>query len=189
MDIELIKEKVVSLVIRGKEKGTISINEIYEVLPPELFPPKKIPMIIENLKMLGIKVQKTYDELKQDLDGMRLANEVSDILTKENSEDNINGSLVLLGCLEIRDNNIWIKQIYEGESLQNYLSNIKQNTIVNLEIDGVSCKWAKMRDGRNGIKTRGIRPVGKSKDLWVKLQERRGELVTIKLIKKKEDNI
>jgi len=37
MDIELIKEKVVSLVIRGKEKGTLSINEIYEVLPTDFW--------------------------------------------------------------------------------------------------------------------------------------------------------
>ena len=183
MDIELIKKKVVSIVIRGKEKGTLSINEIYEVLPTDLLPQKAIFMIIENLKMLGIEIQKPYDELKQDLDGIKLANRVSDILTKENSGDDINGSLVLSGYIEIREKkNIWIKHIYKGESLQNYLLNIKQNTIVNMEIDGFTCKWAKMKDARNGRKTNGIKLVDKSKIFWSKVQERRGELVTIKLI-------
>ena len=182
MDIELIKEKIVSLVIRGKEKGTLSINEIYEVLPTDLLTQKEIFMILKKFKMLGIKIQKPHDELKQDLDGIKLANMVSNILTKENSGGDINGLLVLSGYIEIRENNLWIKHIYKGESLKNYLLNIKQNTIVNMEIDGLTCKWAKMKDGRDGRKTSGIKLVGKSKSFRLKLQKRRGELVTIKLI-------
>lgn len=182
MDIELIKEKVVSLVIRGKEKGTLSVNEIYEVLPTDLLTQKEIFMIFKNFKMLGIKIQKPDNELKQDLDGIKLANMVSNMLTKENSGNDINDLSVLSGYIEIREKNFWIKHIYKGESLKNYLLNIKQNTIVNMEIDGFTCKWAKMKDGRDGRKTSGIKPIGKSKEFWVRLQERRGELVAIKLI-------
>ncbi len=47
---------------------------------------------------------------------------VSNMLTKEN---NGNDLLTLSGYIEIRDENFWIKYIYKGESLKNYLLNIK----------------------------------------------------------------
>ena len=74
----------------------------------KLIDPKKFFMIFVNLKISGITIPKTHDELKQDLDGIKSANMLPNMLTKENSGYDINGLMGLFGYIEEGEENTWI---------------------------------------------------------------------------------
>lgn len=49
-------------------------------------------------------------------------------------------------------------------------------------VDGVRGQWCKMRDGKDGRSTPGLRPVGRAQSFWQSLFEsRRGDSVSIEL--------
>ena len=55
----------------------------------------------------------------------------------------------------------------------------QEGAVIRLEVDGVPGTWVKMDDGKDGRPTPGIRPVGSYRDQWHKLQERRGDIVSL----------
>ena len=81
----------------------------------------------------------------------------------------------------VRDVVIWTKHVHGGDTAQR-LSGLPGDTEVTLVVDGVSGRWCKMRDGRDGRRTAGLRPVGRAQSFWQSLFEsRRGESVSIEL--------
>ena len=85
-----------------------------------------------------------------------------------------------MGLVEIRDHAIWIKHIHGDNDLVEKLSSLTAGSLIELEIDGVKGIWKKMDDGKDGRPTNGIKGLGKGKNHWHGLQDRRGDLVTIK---------
>ncbi len=76
---------------------------------------------------------------------------------------------------------IWSKHI-QGGDLSDRLLALRGGETVSLVVDGVKGSWCKMRDGKDGRPTPGIRPVGNAQKFWQELfQSRKGEAVTITL--------
>jgi len=81
----------------------------------------------------------------------------------------------------VRDVVIWTKHVHGGDTAQR-LSGLPGDAEVTLIVDGVRGRWCKMRDGKDGRPTAGLRPVGRAQSFWQTLFEsRRGESVSIEL--------
>jgi hypothetical protein len=184
MNKEIQKQLIAELVIQGKEQGYLYLNDIYEYLPANSLSIEQLDKVINIFKNMGIKVIKPVDEGKKlkDSDTEQMVDMISELAfpESENIENAVNSEL--RGYVEVRDNSLWIKHIYQCETLQKILLEMKQNILVELELDGVKGQWIKMSDGKDGRKTNGIKPIGNTKKFWLKMQKRRGELVSIKKI-------
>ncbi len=80
----------------------------------------------------------------------------------------------------IRDDAIWIKHIEGNPELQERIRALKPEQILDLEVDGVVGKWARMRDGRDGRPTYGIKPVSQMREVWKRMRAAKtGQMVPI----------
>jgi hypothetical protein len=82
-----------------------------------------------------------------------------------------------VGTLEVRDSVVWIKHISGSNNLVDQMNSLEAGEQIELEIDGETGIWERMRDGKDGRPTYGIKPVGPAKDMWEGLA--RGTWVTI----------
>ncbi|EHK57462.1 hypothetical protein [Allomesorhizobium alhagi] len=89
--------------------------------------------------------------------------------------------------IEIRDDVIWAKHLKASPALYNAVVNLPEEETINLAVDGIVGKWARMRTGADGRPTLGIKPVGAMATVWKRLQERRGEKVRVSWPDDEED--
>jgi hypothetical protein len=80
----------------------------------------------------------------------------------------------------INDNSIWVKNIEAGQKLCDRIMQMKPGDLVDLEVDGIVGKWERMRDGKDGRPTLGIKPVAEMREIWKQMQRRRGEIVKMR---------
>jgi hypothetical protein len=85
-----------------------------------------------------------------------------------------------MSIVEIRDHSLWPKHIHGNDALKDRLINLEEGGLVELEIDGFRGMWKKMDMGKDGRSVPGIKAIGKAQEHWHGLQDRRGELVSIK---------
>lgn len=88
-----------------------------------------------------------------------------------------------MAYVEIRDDAMWTTQIQGGKSLKDRILSLAPGEVIELEIDGIIGAWERMRNGRDGRPTMGIKPIGPMKDVWKRLQLRRGEVVEIREVR------
>jgi len=81
--------------------------------------------------------------------------------------------------LRIRDDAIWAKHIEGDDRLRSAILAMGEGRTIDLEVDGIGGSWVKMRDGKDGRPTDGLRPVGPMRDVWKRMQARRGEVVEV----------
>ena len=81
--------------------------------------------------------------------------------------------------VEIRDDVIWAKHLRESPALYKAVVDLPDGETISLAVDGIVGKWARMRTGRDGRPTLGIRPVGAMATVWSRMQERRGQKVNV----------
>ena len=84
--------------------------------------------------------------------------------------------------VEIRDDAIWATQIEGGKALKQKILSLSEGEVIELEVDGIVGRWEKMRDGRDGRATNGIKPVGPMKEIWKRFQARRGDVVEVRQV-------
>jgi len=84
-----------------------------------------------------------------------------------------------MGYTVIRDNAIWVKSIEGNEALRRRLVDLPGGAAIDLVVDGRIGRWEKMRDGRDGRRTDGIKPIGPMRETWTALQAERGRIVEI----------
>lgn len=85
---------------------------------------------------------------------------------------------------EINDNTLWFKHIAGDPKLVGYLETLASEEVLELEVDGVVGTWQRMRDGRDGRPTRGLKPVSTMKRVWDEwYKTRKGEIVPIRTVK------
>ncbi len=82
--------------------------------------------------------------------------------------------------VEIRDDAIWISHIESGKALQERLMALKAGDSLDLEVNGVVGTWERMRDGRDGRPTPGIKPVAEMRQVWARMREHTGRIVDIR---------
>jgi hypothetical protein len=85
--------------------------------------------------------------------------------------------------LAIRDDAIWATQIEGSKALKQKILSLAEGEVVELEIDGIVGRWEKMRDGKDGRPTNGVKPVGPMKEIWKRFQSRRGDIVEVREVR------
>ncbi len=92
-------------------------------------------------------------------------------------------SLSLTGDVTVRDNVIWLSHIKRSEELRQRLLALQSNQEITLRINGVANTWIKMRDGKDGSSTTGIRPLSEANEQWKAIVESsRGQQIEIELV-------
>lgn len=81
--------------------------------------------------------------------------------------------------IEITDDVIWAKHLRCSPALYSAVTKLGDEETINLSVNGIVGKWAKMRTGSDGRPTFGIKPVGAMATVWKRLQEKRGEKVRV----------
>src|ERR1700731_896635 len=88
-----------------------------------------------------------------------------------------------MAYVEISDDTIWAKQIEGGKALKDKILALAPGEVIELEVDGIVGAWEKMRNGRDGRATMGLKPIGPMKEIWKRLQARRGEVVEVRQVR------
>lgn len=88
-----------------------------------------------------------------------------------------------MATVTIRDDAIWIGHIEGGANLQERLRGLRAGDVVALEVDGVVGTWERMRDGRDGRPTLGIKPISSTKAVWAEMRQKTGQSVPIREVK------
>lgn len=83
--------------------------------------------------------------------------------------------------VRINDEAIWLKHIEGDAALEKRIRAMSEGELLDLEVNGVVGRWQRMRDGRDGRPTLGIRPVAEMKDVWARFRrETTGRLVEVR---------
>ena len=89
--------------------------------------------------------------------------------------------------IKIEDVAIWFKHV-NSPSLVKRLASMDEEQEITLETDGIIGRWQKMKTGKDGRKTNGIRPVGSMKLVWNDwFKTRKGTLVEVREVKMADD--
>jgi len=87
-----------------------------------------------------------------------------------------------MAYVRIRDDTLWASHIEGDAQLKTHIQSLRQGAVIELEVDGIVGSWEKMRDGRDGRPTPGIKPIGAMQRVWKQFQERRGELIELRSV-------
>lgn len=86
-----------------------------------------------------------------------------------------------MGWMIIRDDSIWLRHINNAPELVKRAESLDEGEALDLLINGQPARFLRMNRGRDGRPTAGLKPGEGSRPLWRRMQERRGERVTIEL--------
>src|SRR5271169_3307054 len=78
---------------------------------------------------------------------------------------------------------IWAKQIEGGKALKDKILSLAPGEVIELEVVGIVGGWEKMRNGRDGRATMGLKPIGPMKEIWQRLQSRRRDVVEVRQVR------
>jgi len=80
----------------------------------------------------------------------------------------------------IKDDSIWLKHIEGDPRLKQRLLNLAADGIIDLEIDGIVGRWQRMKVGKDGRPTPGIKPIEAMRDVWARMRQQPGRVVDIR---------
>lgn len=83
----------------------------------------------------------------------------------------------------IRDDSIWLKHIEGDAQLKRRLERLSEEEVIDLEVDGIIGRWQRMRTGKDGRPTPGIRPIDTMRQVWSRMQTKRGTIVNIREVR------
>jgi hypothetical protein len=82
----------------------------------------------------------------------------------------------------VKDVVIWVKHIHGADEVRQRIMALRGGETIELAVDGWRGPWVRMKDGRDGRPTPGIRPIGRTRAFWSELfASRRGDLVRLEL--------
>lgn len=85
-----------------------------------------------------------------------------------------------MGYVKIGDDILWAKQIEGDRDLRDRIINLPAGATIDLEIDGIVGHWEKAKIGKDGRPTAAVKPVGPMREIWKRIQARRGEIVQVR---------
>jgi hypothetical protein len=86
-----------------------------------------------------------------------------------------------MSYITVRDDAIWARHVEDPE-VADRIRTLPQNAPLLLYVEGTPVRFVKMRDGKDGRPTPGIRPAdAEAHRFWGAMQARRGERVRISL--------
>ena len=80
----------------------------------------------------------------------------------------------------INDDAIWAKNIDGNPGLRNQIRAMRPGEVIDLEVDGIVGKWERMRNGKDGRPTFGIKPIAEMRQVWARLRAQSGKVVAIR---------
>ena len=86
-----------------------------------------------------------------------------------------------MASMTIRDDSLWAKHVHD-ETIRDRIVALKADETIRLVVDGEIIAFRKMRNGVDGRQTPGLRADEddlRGRAVWAKLQQRRGEVVTV----------
>lgn len=83
----------------------------------------------------------------------------------------------------IKDNSIWLRHIEGDSRLVRRLDGLHPDEVIELEVNGVVGRWQRMRPGRDGRNTHGIKPIDTMRQVWARMQSERGKIVDIREVR------
>lgn len=86
-----------------------------------------------------------------------------------------------MSYITVRDDALWARHVEDAE-VRARIRELPQNAPLLLLVDGTPVRFVKMRDGKDGRPTDGLRPADEEARLfWRAMQARRGERVRVAL--------
>jgi hypothetical protein len=82
--------------------------------------------------------------------------------------------------VKVVDDAIWLRHIEGDQRLQQRIRKLHAGEVLDLEIDGVVGRWERMRDGKDGRPTLGIRPIDAMRQVWARLRRDSGRIVDVR---------
>ncbi|MDR7037595.1 MULTISPECIES: hypothetical protein [Methylobacterium] len=84
-----------------------------------------------------------------------------------------------MATMIIRDDVLWARHIEGDPELARTIRTLPADDAIVLRIEGRPVRFRKMRDGRDGRPTEGVRPEPADAAFWRTLVARRGAMVTV----------
>jgi hypothetical protein len=85
--------------------------------------------------------------------------------------------------VKVRDDAIWVKHIEGDPRLGDKISGLRAGQVIDLEIDGIVGRWEKMRDGRDGRPTSGIKPIEAMREVWARFRREPERIVDVREVR------
>ncbi len=80
----------------------------------------------------------------------------------------------------INDDAIWAKNIQGDAALSDRIRTLAPGQIIDLEVDGVVGRWERMRTGKDGRPTYGIKPIAEMREVWARLRRQGQRTVAVR---------
>jgi hypothetical protein len=87
-----------------------------------------------------------------------------------------------MASIRISRGAIWVKRIEGNPDLQARIRAMRPGEVLDLEIDGVVGRWERMRDGRDGRPTLGIKPIAETREMWARMRRRPRKVADVREI-------
>jgi hypothetical protein len=89
--------------------------------------------------------------------------------------------------LPIEDTTIWIRHVTDP-NFKRRLEKMHENESIHLVADGIVGRWVRMKHGKDGRPTHGIKPEGEMKNIWNKwFRERKGQRIAVQEVQLADD--
>jgi hypothetical protein len=86
-----------------------------------------------------------------------------------------------MGTVKVNDDAIWLKNVESDRALADRIKAMRPGDVLDLEVDGIVGRWERMRDGRDGRPTLGIKPIAGMRQVWARLRhQRRNAVVAVR---------
>jgi hypothetical protein len=85
-----------------------------------------------------------------------------------------------MASTQINDDSIWIKNIEGGPELRDRILALRPGETIDLEVDGIVGRWERMRMGKDGRPTNGIKPIAEMRLVWARLRKEGRKVVSIR---------
>ena len=89
-----------------------------------------------------------------------------------------------MATVQVRDDAIWLKHIEGDADLRERIRSLDPGDVLDLEVDGVIGQWERMRDGKDGRPTFGIKPISTMREVWARLRGDTGRIVQVREVAK-----
>ena len=89
-----------------------------------------------------------------------------------------------MGKVKIKDHVIWLRHIEGDPALGERIRTMSANEVLELEVNGIVGRWQRMRDGKDGRQTQGIKPIDSMREVWKRFRsEATGRIVDIREVR------
>jgi hypothetical protein len=75
-----------------------------------------------------------------------------------------------MAFITINDDAIWARNVDGDPALGDRIRSLAPGEVIDLEVAGIVGKWERMRTGRDGRPTYGVKPIGDMRAVWARLR-------------------